>query len=172
MVSIICWLYGGGLCFWWYVSSIFNLFKQFRDIMMIQAHNTKLLHLWILLSEHTCIMLDCGENSLGQLYKHYGVQVGGRNGDAMLKKVKLVMVSHLHADHHLGVVGLALRRYQVVCASSGHEGKSDTKLIVVAPRALFSWYSSIDCPGIPLLKTIQWVFEGVVGWLMMMLANY
>lgn len=42
------------------------------------------------------ILLDCGEATLGQLFRvNYPIQ-----------RIKMILVSHLHADHHLGVISM------------------------------------------------------------------
>ena len=42
------------------------------------------------------MILDCGEGTSGQLYRHYGDHMNN-----VLKNLKAVFVSHLHADHHM-----------------------------------------------------------------------
>ena len=42
------------------------------------------------------LILDCGEGTSGQLYRHYGDQAVD-----VLRNLKAVFVSHLHADHHM-----------------------------------------------------------------------
>ena len=50
------------------------------------------------------LLLDCGEGSLGQL-----VRLKGWEGAmAVLRGLKAVYVSHLHADHHLGAINIIL----------------------------------------------------------------
>lgn len=55
------------------------------------------------------ILLDCGEGTLGQLRRRYGTQG--------LKKVyedlKMIFVSHMHADHHLGLQAIMEDRLAV-----------------------------------------------------------
>lgn len=41
-------------------------------------------------------MLDCGEGSLSQLYALHGVE----KGNNILRKLRLILVTHMHADHH------------------------------------------------------------------------
>ncbi|KAJ0389340.1 hypothetical protein P43SY_011587 [Pythium insidiosum] len=55
------------------------------------------------------MMLDCGEGSLGQLYRC-------TNGDeqclrALVRRLKCVWISHNHADHHLGLLRLLSYRH-------------------------------------------------------------
>lgn len=47
-------------------------------------------------SKNGSILLDCGEGTYGQLYRHYGKYV-----DRVLLQLKCVFISHIHADHHL-----------------------------------------------------------------------
>ena len=47
-------------------------------------------------SEKGSILLDCGEGTYGQLFRHYGRYV-----DRVLLQLKCVFISHIHADHHL-----------------------------------------------------------------------
>ena len=42
------------------------------------------------------MLLDCGEGTLGQLWRYYG-----DGTPQVLAKLSAVFVSHLHADHHM-----------------------------------------------------------------------
>jgi ribonuclease Z len=44
------------------------------------------------------LLLDCGEGSLGQIYRIFGEE----EGDNLLKNMRLIWISHKHADHNLG----------------------------------------------------------------------
>ena len=48
------------------------------------------------------ILLDCGEGTLQQLYRCFG------HGFAkdILRKLNLIFISHMHTDHHMGVIGI------------------------------------------------------------------
>ncbi|KAJ3410383.1 hypothetical protein HDV05_003837 [Chytridiales sp. JEL 0842] len=56
------------------------------------------------LFEDCGILMDAGEGTLGQIYRHFGVET-----DAILQKIRVFFVSHLHADHHLGLVSILAR---------------------------------------------------------------
>ncbi|KAG7857511.1 hypothetical protein KL939_003399 [Ogataea angusta] len=72
-------------------------------------------------SGYRTIFLDAGENTLGSINKLYS-----REDVTMLfRELKLVYLSHLHADHHIGIVSLLQKWCQV---RSKHD-----KLYVVAP---------------------------------------
>ena len=47
-------------------------------------------------------LLDCGENTLGQLRRVYD----DKGLKEVLRDLKLIWISHLHADHHLGTVSI------------------------------------------------------------------
>ena len=47
-------------------------------------------------------LFDCGENTIGQLLRVFGPE----NVAEVLLDLKLIWISHLHADHHLGTLGV------------------------------------------------------------------
>ncbi|KAL4909928.1 hypothetical protein BDW74DRAFT_165247 [Aspergillus multicolor] len=53
-------------------------------------------------------LLDCGEGTLGQLKRFFSPS----KLQEVLKNLRLVWVSHLHADHHLGTVSVLKAWYQ------------------------------------------------------------
>ncbi|KAK3369202.1 hypothetical protein B0T24DRAFT_632098 [Lasiosphaeria ovina] len=59
---------------------------------------------------HGSYLLDCGENTLGQLRRSYGYE----GADEVLRDLRAVYISHLHADHHLGIVSVLARRHVLV----------------------------------------------------------
>lgn len=54
---------------------------------------------------HGNYLLDCGENTLGQLRRVYGYD----GADAIIKDLRAIFISHLHADHHLGTISVVQR---------------------------------------------------------------
>ncbi|XP_057982112.1 tRNAse Z TRZ4, mitochondrial-like isoform X2 [Malania oleifera] len=53
------------------------------------------------------LLLDCGEGTLAQLKRRYGM----KGGDNAVRNLRCIWISHIHADHHAGLVRiLALRR--------------------------------------------------------------
>uniref|UniRef100_A0A2K6E912 Zinc phosphodiesterase ELAC protein 2 n=1 Tax=Macaca nemestrina TaxID=9545 RepID=A0A2K6E912_MACNE len=82
------------------------------------------------ISPDTSLLLDCGEGTFGQLYRHYGDQV-----DRVLGSLAAVFVSHLHADHHTGLLNILLQRERALASL----GKPFHPLLVVAPTQLKPW---------------------------------
>lgn len=77
------------------------------------------------IADDNCALLDCGEGTLGQIVRFYG-----RDGaDDVLKKLRLIYISHLHADHHLGLLNILNRRRKV----------TDEKVLILAPIQITAW---------------------------------
>ncbi|CAO2643588.1 Zinc phosphodiesterase ELAC protein 2 [Lemmus lemmus] len=82
------------------------------------------------LSPDKSVLLDCGEGTFGQLCRHYGQQI-----DSVLCNLAAVFVSHLHADHHTGLLNILLQREHALESL----GKPFQPLLVVAPTQLRAW---------------------------------
>ena len=55
-------------------------------------------------------LFDCGENTLGQLRRAFPAEEVNR----ILRELKAIWISHLHADHHLGLVPIIKARHELV----------------------------------------------------------
>ncbi|XP_022953731.1 tRNase Z TRZ3, mitochondrial [Cucurbita moschata] len=72
------------------------------------------------------MLLDCGEGTLGQLKRRYGIE----GADAAVRGLRCIWISHIHADHHTGLTRiLALRRD--LLREVPHE-----PVLVIGPRQL------------------------------------
>lgn len=79
------------------------------------------------INDKNCALLDCGEGTLGQIVRFYG-----RSGaDEVLKNMRMIFISHLHADHHLGLINILNRRRKV----------TDEKVLLLAPLQITAWLS-------------------------------
>lgn len=83
--------------------------------------SSNLIHL----SGGVCALLDCGEGTLGQLVRFYGIE----EADKVLKKLKMIYISHAHADHHLGLMNILARRQTV----------AQDEILVLAPNYIKTW---------------------------------
>ncbi|KAB5523002.1 beta-lactamase-like protein [Coniochaeta sp. 2T2.1] len=73
-------------------------------------------------------LLDCGENSLGQLRRMYGYA----GADEVLRDLKAIWISHSHADHHLGTISVLKRFSEVVPLSPSNHPEEQQKVAVIA----------------------------------------
>uniref|UniRef100_A0A0B7BCI8 Zinc phosphodiesterase ELAC protein 2 n=2 Tax=Arion vulgaris TaxID=1028688 RepID=A0A0B7BCI8_9EUPU len=82
-------------------------------------------------SKHSVIILDCGEDSYGQLYRFFGKVRTGK----ILRKVKAIFISHLHADHHLGVFSILKERK----LAFDEKNEPLTPALLIAPIQMRRW---------------------------------
>ncbi|XP_019497046.1 PREDICTED: zinc phosphodiesterase ELAC protein 2 isoform X1 [Hipposideros armiger] len=97
------------------------------------------------ISSDKSVLLDCGEGTFGQLCRHYGDDV-----DRVLSTLAAVFVSHLHADHHTGLLNILLQRERALASL----GKPFCPLMVVAPTQLKPWLQQYHNQCQPLLHHV------------------
>lgn len=79
-------------------------------------------------SPDACILLDCGEGTWGQMIRFYGEE----EATDLLAKLKLIYISHLHADHHIGLINILNTRRDIL-------GKTVEPIILLAPKQINAW---------------------------------
>ncbi|KAJ3084458.1 hypothetical protein HK102_000652 [Quaeritorhiza haematococci] len=124
-------------------------------------------------NDYATVLLDAGEGTLGQLYKHFGppgstsasritpsdtkfntvaadrmdvdvdVEEGGE-GDEVIKRLRLLFVSHMHADHHLGAFRI-LKRWAMLTNPSSTATDEAPLLTIIAPTHFWTWMSEYGC---------------------------
>ncbi|XP_077209963.1 tRNase Z TRZ3, mitochondrial-like isoform X2 [Tasmannia lanceolata] len=72
------------------------------------------------------LLLDCGEGTLGQLKRRYGV----KGADDAVKSLRCIWISHIHADHHTGLARILSLRCELL------RGVPHEPLLVIGPRPL------------------------------------
>ncbi|XP_010487479.1 PREDICTED: zinc phosphodiesterase ELAC protein 2-like isoform X2 [Camelina sativa] len=72
------------------------------------------------------MLLDCGEGTLGQLKRRYGLE----GADEAVRNLRCIWISHIHADHHTGLARILARRRELL------KGVAHEPAIVVGPRPL------------------------------------
>ncbi|KAK0096883.1 hypothetical protein PV326_004049 [Microctonus aethiopoides] len=77
------------------------------------------------IDEDTSVLLDCGEGTIGQLIRFFGPS----EIDKILASIKAVYVSHLHADHHLGLIGVLQERQRI----------TNEPIFLLAPSQIDLW---------------------------------
>lgn len=73
------------------------------------------------------LLLDTGEGTMGQLRRRFGSEA-----DDKLRSIKMIFISHMHADHHLGL-------FRVLQQWSKANAANDSELFVLGPHFLERW---------------------------------
>lgn len=102
----------------------------------------------ILFSENECILLDSGEGTYGQLVRHFGIT----GTEKVLCDLKAVYVSHLHADHHIGLIGVLSVRQKLRTRGLI---KFDEAVYLLAPIQIMTWLNFYDRRFTELNKEFQ-----------------
>jgi ribonuclease Z len=95
--------------------------------------------------ENPTMFLDCGESTMGQLYRLLPFPDSRRH----LKNLRFVFLSHLHADHQLGLVGVLKERWRL-WREAGTLPADIPKVVLVAPwkyRLFLDEYSDLEEAG-------------------------
>ncbi|KAL4709976.1 hypothetical protein ACJJTC_003939 [Scirpophaga incertulas] len=101
-----------------------------------KTRNTSAILLFV--DENRSMLLDCGEGTYGQLVRFYGP----KKVKAVLSSLKAIYVSHLHADHHIGLIGVLQARRQAL-SESNPEAPIDP-VYLLAPGQIYTWLSVYD----------------------------
>lgn len=112
------------------------------------------------------LLLDCGENTLGQLKRTFPpVEL-----KQILQDLRLIFISHMHADHHLGTVGVIKAWYDEVHSSQpielpGSETEipslfepEQKRLAVISEPAMLEWlaeYAAVEDYGYSRLAPLN-----------------
>ncbi|KAI0986489.1 hypothetical protein GJ496_009657 [Pomphorhynchus laevis] len=74
-------------------------------------------------SADSTVLLDCGEGTVGQLYRFFGDKARD-----VIKNINIIFISHMHPDHHQGLFGIIQewhrahpdggRNLQITCPSN------------------------------------------------------
>jgi len=119
---------------------------------------------------HGSYLLDCGENTLGQLKRMFTESELAE----ILHDLKLIWISHLHADHHLGTTSVIRAWYEEVHGREPTKSHRPTlteqllepakflqegkRLLVVAHGHMLRWleeYSSVEDFGYDQLVPVR-----------------
>ncbi|KAI2612991.1 uncharacterized protein GGS25DRAFT_145126 [Hypoxylon fragiforme] len=91
-------------------------------------------------------LFDCGENTLGQLRRVFGDEL-----PEVLRDLKCIWISHLHADHHLGTASV-IKAWN----EETKQSMPSAKLVFASHGHMVNWlqeYSEIEEFGFKRLKT-------------------
>ncbi|CAG8441244.1 14355_t:CDS:10 [Funneliformis caledonium] len=103
------------------------------------------------------ILLDVGEGTFGSMLRHFG-PYGHPHGDGQISlencisNLKCIFISHMHADHHLGIIRVLSKWNQL------HLGEKNAAISVLGPTRLWKWlqeYSDVENFGINKIKFVN-----------------
>ncbi|XP_062548161.1 ribonuclease Z, mitochondrial isoform X2 [Armigeres subalbatus] len=92
-------------------------------------------------SADASILLDCGEGTAGQIIRLYGHE----EAESIFRTLKAIYISHLHADHHLGLFGLLQTKRKLL-------DTNNEKVLLIAPEQISYWLRLYDCRFEPIHK--------------------
>ncbi len=75
--------------------------------------------------------MDCGEGTYGQLVRHFGYD----RTQEILTNTNIIFITHLHADHHIGLISLLQNRRRAVKTFNG----ALQKVYLLAPKTILFW---------------------------------
>lgn len=87
-------------------------------------------------SENSNILIDCGEGTYGQLVRFFGRD----KSNQILADIRAVYISHLHADHHIGLIGLLQGRKRAIAELNLKREPT----FLLAPKQINSWLQFYD----------------------------
>lgn len=96
-------------------------------------------------------LFDCGENTIGQLRRMYGAE----KADDILSELKVIWISHLHADHHLGTVSV-IKAWRDATTSKLVDGRLP-RLTVASHRGFSDWlheYADVEDFGFDRVQVL------------------
>ena len=96
------------------------------------------------------ILLDCGEGTWGQMVRLLGL----RKAQDVIRRMTVLFISHMHADHHLGLLNLLHARTMAI---KSIESIDDVpQLAIIGPPSLYNWLDAFQAAAkVPLRNTIK-----------------
>lgn len=82
------------------------------------------------------MLLDCGEGTYSQIVRFFGPE----KVDDVLANINAVYISHLHADHHIGLIGLLQGRKKAI----KNLGIYRDPVFLFAPKQILAWLNFYD----------------------------
>ncbi|CAA6666016.1 unnamed protein product [Spirodela intermedia] len=105
------------------------------------------------------LLLDCGEGTLGQLKRRFGM----KGADDAVKALNFIWISHIHADHHTGLARILALRAELL------KGVPHEPVLVIGPRLLkrfldaYSRLEDLDMQFLDCRYTTAASFDAVAG---------
>lgn len=96
------------------------------------------------------VLLDCGEGTWGQMVRLLGV----RDAQRAVGNLRVIFISHMHADHHLGLMTVLHQRSKAIRDMS--EVRHGPQLVLIGPRYLQVWLNAFQTAAcVPLAMQVR-----------------
>lgn len=96
------------------------------------------------------VLMDCGEGTWGQMVRVFGLEKAKR----VLCQLKVIFISHMHADHHLGL--LTLLHERTVALREHDAYRNGPQPVIIGPHYLASWLESFqEVARVPLRDKLR-----------------
>jgi ribonuclease Z len=99
-------------------------------------------------------LFDCGENTIGQLRRVFGKELPG-----VLRDLRAIWISHLHADHHLGTASVIKAWNE---ETRNDRSTQNNKLVVASDNGMLQWlaeYSEVEEYGYDRVQPIAMSYK-------------
>ena len=101
------------------------------------------------------MLMDCGEGTHCQLVRFFGA----RGSADVLANLVGVFISHLHADHHIGLIGLLQARQR----AQQSLGRPITPITLIAPAQVDMLWDKLWIPdNLSIPRRWRWYVESVL----------
>nr|POE73036.1 ribonuclease z [Quercus suber] len=123
------------------------------------------------------VLFDAGENTLGQLKRVFAADELMQ----IFRDLRVLSISHMHADHHLGAVGILRAWYEIVHGAQPLPHSTDLRttyaenggLAVIAEPAMQHWlheYAAVEDYGYsriaPVSVQVRGTYPAKMSWFM------
>lgn len=102
------------------------------------------------LFERGGILLDCGEGTWGQMVRLMGLKRAQR----AVTSLRIIFISHMHADHHLGLLSVLHWRSESI--RERKELGQGPQLVLIGPSQLQDWLQAFEAAAqVPLREELR-----------------
>ena len=130
------------------VSAVWDLDSFNQNIIFLGTGSSipgKLRNTSAILLNHrpdSSMLLDCGEATFMQMCRFYGRE----QIHQALAKISMIFISHLHADHHFGMVRVLEEMSKIYC------NKNQNKTVyLLAPQEIYNFLNNFSLPNIKII---------------------
>ncbi|PNH49209.1 hypothetical protein VD0003_g7927 [Verticillium dahliae] len=102
-------------------------------------------------------LLDAGENTIGQLRRAFPAE----EYEAIMKELRFIFISHMHADHHLGLADVIAQWRRLTAAE---DGQSAQQLVICGPTPMERWLGEYSQVEDLALRRINFIRCDSVSW--------